>query len=156
MVKHKKTEKAVANTVEQKPWQFQKGRSGNPDGKPKGTRHKATQAASLLLEGELDVLTRKAIEMALEGDTTALRLCLERIIPPLKSTTPAIRLNTPLPETLTGKATAFVDAAAAGDIPADVAAQMVSALANIARVEEIETLKQRMEALEQTLKEQRK
>ena len=124
MANHKKTEKTVANAVERKHWQFQKGQSGNPEGKPKGTRHKATQAASLLLEGELDALTRKAIDMALEGDTTALRLCLERIIPPLKSTTPPIKLNAPLPETLTGKATAFVDAAAAGDIPADVAAQL--------------------------------
>jgi hypothetical protein len=27
-------------------------------------------------------LTRKAVEMALAGDTTALRLCLERMTPP--------------------------------------------------------------------------
>lgn len=29
-------------------------------------------------------MTRKAIEKALEGDTVALRLCLERIVPPRK------------------------------------------------------------------------
>ena len=29
-------------------------------------------------------MTRKAIELAKEGDTTALRLCLERIVPPRK------------------------------------------------------------------------
>jgi len=55
--------------------------AGNP-GKPKGTRHKATRAALALLDGETEVLTRKAVELALEGDTTALRLCLERIAPP--------------------------------------------------------------------------
>ena len=48
---------------------------GNP-GKPKGTRHKATQAALTLLDGEAEGLTRKAVELALGGDTTALRLCL--------------------------------------------------------------------------------
>jgi hypothetical protein len=37
-----------------------------------------------LLEGDAEQLTRKAIELALAGDTTALRLCLERIIPPRK------------------------------------------------------------------------
>ncbi len=56
---------------------------GNP-GKPKGTRHKATRAALALLDGEADALTRQAVTMALGGDTTALRLCLERIAPPRK------------------------------------------------------------------------
>jgi hypothetical protein len=37
-----------------------------------------------LLEGEAEALTRKAVELALEGDTTALRLCLERLVPPRK------------------------------------------------------------------------
>jgi Family of unknown function (DUF5681) len=30
----------------------QKGRSGNPAGKPKGARHRATLAAEVLLDGE--------------------------------------------------------------------------------------------------------
>jgi hypothetical protein len=63
---------------------FIKGHSGNPKGKPRGTRHRATQAALNLLDGEAETLSRKAVEMALEGDTTALRLCLERIAPPIK------------------------------------------------------------------------
>lgn len=37
-----------------------------------------------LLGNEADGLTHKAIEKALEGDTTALRLCLERIAPARK------------------------------------------------------------------------
>lgn len=58
---------------------------GNP-GRPKGARHKATRAVEKLLDGEAKELTRKAVSMALEGDTTALRLCLERIAPPRKDT----------------------------------------------------------------------
>ncbi len=73
------TENPDAN---QKPWRFQKGQSGNPAGKPKGTRHKATLAAEALFDGEAERLTRTAIDKALEGDATALRLCLERILPP--------------------------------------------------------------------------
>jgi hypothetical protein len=34
------------------------------------------------LDGEAEVLTRKAVSLALDGDVTALRLCLERIAPP--------------------------------------------------------------------------
>jgi hypothetical protein len=66
---------------EQKPWQFQKGQSGNPHGKPKGALNHATRAAQMLLDGEANAITRKCIEMALAGDTIALRLCLERIVP---------------------------------------------------------------------------
>ena len=61
---------------------FRKGRSGNPKGRPMGVRNKATEAAELVLDGEAEALTRKAVERALEGEASALRLCLERIIPP--------------------------------------------------------------------------
>jgi hypothetical protein len=50
---------------------FPKGLSGNPASKPNRARHKATQAVEALLEGE--ALTRKAVEMALGGDTVAMR-----------------------------------------------------------------------------------
>lgn len=56
---------------------------GSP-GRPKGARHRVTRAVESLLEGEAEGLTRKAVEMALEGDTVALRLCLERIAPARK------------------------------------------------------------------------
>ncbi len=56
---------------------------GNP-GRPKGARHKYTVAIQHLLDGEAEALGRKAIELALGGDTTALRLCLERVCPPRK------------------------------------------------------------------------
>lgn len=60
---------------------FEKGQSGNRDGRPQGSRNKATLAVEALLEGEAEALTRKAIERALEGDIQALRLCLERVCP---------------------------------------------------------------------------
>jgi hypothetical protein len=56
---------------------------GNP-GRPHGARNKTTLAMEALLEGEAEALTRKAVEMALAGDTTAMRLCLDRILPPRK------------------------------------------------------------------------
>lgn len=61
---------------------FRKGISGNPKGKRKGTRNAATVAAESLLDGESEALVRKAIEMALGGDMAAMRLVIERILPP--------------------------------------------------------------------------
>ena len=61
---------------------FTIGTSGNPAGRPVGSRNKATLAAEQLLDGRAERLTEKAIELALGGDVTALRLCLERVIGP--------------------------------------------------------------------------
>ncbi|MDA8746656.1 hypothetical protein N9M66_00415 [Litoreibacter sp.] len=57
--------------------------AGNP-GKPKGARHKTTLAVQDLLEGQAEGITQAAIDKALAGDTTALRICLDRIAPPKK------------------------------------------------------------------------
>jgi len=58
---------------------------GNP-GRPAGARHKYVLAIQSLLDGEAEALGRKAIELAMEGDTVALRLCLERIVPAKRDT----------------------------------------------------------------------
>ena len=61
---------------------FQKGHSGNPQGRPPGARNAATIMAEQLLDGEAETITSKVIELTKQGDSTALRLCLERIVPP--------------------------------------------------------------------------
>ena len=61
--------------------QWRKGVSGNPAGRPRGSRNRATLAMEALLEEGAAQLIHKAMTMALAGDTAALRLCLERILP---------------------------------------------------------------------------
>lgn len=63
---------------------FQKGQSGNPAGKPRGARNATTLALETLLDGQATALTQKAIDLALAGDMAALRLCIDRILPPRK------------------------------------------------------------------------
>jgi len=63
---------------------FKKGESGNPQGRPVGTRNKTTLAALALIEDEGEQLTRKAVELALDGDLQALKLCMDRLAPPAK------------------------------------------------------------------------
>ena len=53
-------------------------------GRPRGSRNKATIAIESLLEGQSEALTQTAISKALDGDSVALRLCLDRIVPPMK------------------------------------------------------------------------
>jgi hypothetical protein len=71
-------------TGQQQAGRFTKGQSGNPAGRPRGSRNAATLACEALLEGQAEALTQKAVEMALAGDTVALKLCLERIYPARK------------------------------------------------------------------------
>ena len=61
---------------------FAPGRSGNPDGRPKGARNRTTLAIEALLDGEAEAITRKAIELAKDGDMAAIRICLDRLCPP--------------------------------------------------------------------------
>jgi hypothetical protein len=131
---------------------FRPGQSGNPKGKPKGARHKATLAAQALLEGESEALTRKAVELAKAGDTVALRLCLERIVPSLKAVAPRVAVDAGGANSLTGQARALVAAALAGEVAPDVAAGLIGALGTTARVEEVESLRERLEALERAMK----
>jgi len=54
--------------------------AGN-SGRPKGARNKKKLAIESLLEGQAEALTQTAISKALDGDSMALRLCMERIAP---------------------------------------------------------------------------
>ncbi|MGI9071910.1 MAG: DUF5681 domain-containing protein, partial [Bryobacteraceae bacterium] len=63
-------------------------------GRPEGSRNKASLAIQALLDGECEAITRKAVEMAKSGDTTAMRLCLERLLPTMKDR--PLRIDLPL------------------------------------------------------------
>src|SRR5947209_3639179 len=58
-----------------------KGKSGNPSGRPPGSRNKSTLAVEQLLAGDAEEITMKAIEMAKGGNMAAVRLCLDRLFP---------------------------------------------------------------------------
>ncbi len=101
---------------------FRKGWSGNPAGRPRGSLNSATRAAMLLLDGEAEALTRKAVELALSGDPVALRLCLERTVGARRGRPVAFALP-PIGTLvdLTGAMTAVSGAAAKGAITPDEA-----------------------------------
>jgi len=121
---------------------------GNP-GKPRGARHKATQAALALLDGESGALTRKAVEMALAGDTTALRLCLERIAPPRRDCPVQFDLPSMQSARDAAKAAAAVlDAVAAGDLTPIEGAHIMALVETYRRTLETSELEGRVAALE--------
>ena len=63
------------------PGQFKKGQSGNPAGRPRGARNRATLMIAALLDEEGPRLMREAIDRALDGDSLLLRCCVTRMVP---------------------------------------------------------------------------
>src|SRR5579871_4883931 len=63
---------------------FTPGVSGNPKGRPKGSRNKTTLIAQAMRDGEDTALARAIVEQALRGDKAALRFCLGRLVPPAR------------------------------------------------------------------------
>ena len=128
---------------------FSPGQSGNPSGRPRGARHKATLAAEALLDGEAAKLTRKAVDMALAGDSVALRLCLDRILPARRGRMIRIRLpRVGAPADLAEAVASVVAECAAGRITTEEAVAVGELLALQGKVLELTDLAQRVEALE--------
>lgn len=129
--------------------QFQPGKSGNPSGRPIGARNKTTLAVEALLEGQHEALTQAAISKALEGDTTAMRLCLDRIAPPRKDS--PISFNLP-PIRSAGDAvdasSSLLAAVAAGEVTPDEAGRVMALLTAHKVMVETCDLESRISALE--------
>lgn len=91
---------------------FQSGQSGNPQGRKAGSSNKNSQLVKLL-EPHAEAIIQKTVELALLGDSNALRLCLERLIPkatdramvklPDLSTTPVDQWPSALMQSLAGQ-----------------------------------------------------
>jgi hypothetical protein len=118
-------------------------------GRPKGARNRTTQAVLALLEGEAEALSRKAVEMALAGDSVALRLCLDRLAPPRKDS-PA---QFPLPRMTTARdaaqaAGAVLEAVSEGYLTPTEGAQVMGLADSYRRTMEVTELEVRMAALE--------
>ncbi|WP_306112798.1 MULTISPECIES: DUF5681 domain-containing protein [unclassified Roseovarius] len=121
---------------------------GNP-GRPKGARHKTTLAIEELLQGEAEGLTRKAIELGLEGDMAALRLCLERIAPPRKDT--PVKFDLPSMQSASeaaDAAQAVLHAVSGGELTPLEAASVMGLVESYRRTLETSALEKRIEALE--------
>ena len=128
---------------------FGAGQSGNPSGRPKGARNQATRANEALRDGEAEALTRKAIEMALDGDGPALRLCLDRLCPPRKDRPVPFALPAIATATDAVKASAaLVAAVAEGELTPSEAADFGKLVETVLRGIELTDVQDRLARLE--------
>ena len=64
---------------------LKKGVVLNPKGRPKGSVNKYTALSRELMSTKGPEIVEKVIEMALEGDRTCLKMCMDRILPTHKA-----------------------------------------------------------------------
>lgn len=122
---------------------FKKGESGNPKGRPKSENVILREKLQTLAPDVFEKLSDK-IE---EGDMGALKLVLDRILPPLKPT--ALPINLPnAGESLFAKADSVFSATTNGEISADSSSQLITALSGMARIKEVTELETRITELE--------
>jgi len=136
-------------TKKQRGRPFEKGQSGNPKGRPQGSRNAATILAQNLLDGQAEALVKKVIDQALEGDMTALRVCIERLVPPRKDSP----INFEFPqiqkfEELYKFLSAIVNAVAAGQLTPEEGELVSRPIERFIKVYETVYLEKRIEVLE--------
>ena len=120
------------------------GQSGNPAGRKPGA-----ELVRQLLEPKKKELIDKAVAMALAGDATALRICIDRLAPPMRAESPTVHIpDLKSAPTLALKAEAIVSAVGDGRIGPDAATMLLQAIAAACKVIEFDELQRRIAELE--------
>jgi hypothetical protein len=125
---------------------FTKGRSGNPTGRPPGIEDKRVALRSLL-DPHAPKLIQKVVAKALKGDMAALRICMDRLVAPLRAKDTPVRLET-FHGTLADRGRSVLDTLGRGDISPDEAGAIMQAVSAHARIVEVADLAARIAALE--------
>ncbi|MFA5921621.1 MAG: DUF5681 domain-containing protein [Methylococcaceae bacterium] len=131
---------------------FKPGVSGNPAGRKPGKSSSARIRAAI--EKKSPELLRTVMNAALAGDMTAAKLLIDRVCPPLKAHALPINIES-IPDSIAGQGSEIINATFSGQIPPDVGAQLIAALAGLGKIIEVEELLKRITALEESLVEKK-
>ena len=129
--------------------QFRPGQSGNPRGRARGSRNRATVLLEKLMAGEAEAVTRAVIEKAKAGDLMAARIVLDRILPARKDR--SVTFNLPVIVTAADATTAsaaILKAVADGDLAPGEAAEIMALIEGHLKTIEAVEVDARLSALE--------
>ena len=128
---------------------FKPGESGNPEGRPKGTTDRRTELRALLAPHAPELI-QKLVDLALEGDTSAIKICLDKVIPNIKPTDEPVSIaEFSEAADLTAKGELVMAAVADGELTPDQGSSLQSIIAAQGRILEVNDLAERVAALEQ-------
>jgi hypothetical protein len=130
---------------------FQRGQSGNPNGRRPGARNRTSALALKLMDADAEPVILALIKAARGGDVAAIKLVLERVAPlprnrPVQFDMPAIETSADLGAAMG----AILQAAADGALAPDEATSIASLIETRRRTIETIELEARIAALEQS------
>jgi hypothetical protein len=131
---------------------FAPGQSGNPAGRPLGSRNRATVAAEAMLEGQAEEVARRIVSHAIGGNPVAMRLCLDRLAPRRRGR--PVSLDLPRLTTLADAvdaAAAIVAGVGAGELTPPEGADLIKLVETFAGVRATSDLDARVTRLERAL-----
>ncbi|MCZ6818531.1 MAG: DUF5681 domain-containing protein, partial [Calditrichaeota bacterium] len=108
---------------------FQKGQSGNPAGRPKGAREKRLK----WMMSHERALQERVVKDALKGNSRAMQICADRLWPKIRPEALPVRVTTASSD-LASQGAAIITAALSGKLTPDVLRDLLSALADQARL----------------------
>ncbi len=127
---------------------FKAGQSGNAKGRPQGITDKRT-ALRALFQPHAEELIGKVVELAKAGDIQALRICIDRIIPPAREN--RISISLPMLRDVKDCAEAqrvIIAAVATGELLPGEGEAISGLVENQRRSFETMTLEERLKAIE--------
>jgi hypothetical protein len=130
---------------------FQPGQSGNPAGRPKGSKNRATAALRASVESHAEDVIRVLADAARAGSVSAAKALLDRVLPPARQPLCDLQLSAG-DHGLGDIADALISAVAAGDAPPGDALQLGSLLKLRAELTDVDELMRRIAALEGAMK----
>lgn len=118
-------------------------------GRPPGARNRATRAVEALLDGEAETLAREAVELALAGEPTMLKFCLERLVPPRREASVTFSLpEMRKPADAVAALGAVMSAVASGEITPSESLKIAGVVEAFRRALDLEEIDARISALE--------
>lgn len=123
---------------------FEKGQSGNPQGRPKASasQRKLREA----IQEESPEIIKAMIAQAKGGDVTAARVLLDRVLPAIKPSDMAVTLS--LSGSPGGDGRAVMTAVGRGELTPEQGAKLLAGIGALARIVEVDEVVSRLEALE--------
>ena len=118
-------------------------------GRKPGSRNQTTIAALSLLNDEAERLSRRAVDLALAGDVAALKLCLDKVVPPRRDRPIEIEIERieSADDACKGLSD-LIQLVAAGELApseADAVAALIEKRAKLAELHELEARIKRLE-----------